>query len=483
MITKAVFDWADRTPDKPAIVYNGVVWSYRSLAELIAVARGYFARRGCAGPGVAVLKVPNLMEFWVLSLALRSLGLTTIASPSTEAVSELRLLDVRCVVTGSADAWPGLAELCAAQGFELLVASLEGETALGLDEVATPNPPGGHILRTSGTTGDYKMVHMDPSFEAEFARDRREILGVGQDSVVAAFNCGAWTGIGYNSPISTWLVGATVVIDQWRDAYLGLLYPGITHAMVTPAMLAAILAAPAGAFPRNERMHLSVVSGTITQAQIDETRARITPRIFNRVGSTEVNTFANTALETPDDHRWHRLVPSREVQIVDEFDRPVPIGEVGRVRVSTSGGPTSYLHDAEMTRAFFKDGFFYPGDLAIMREDGRMALQGRYTDVINIKGHKIMPAPIEDRLREAFGVSGACLVSVQDNNGEEELNLVIETRSLIDTPTLTAVLSRELQGFSEVRVHYATVLPRTGTGKVLRQAVTALAIAARAAPR
>ena len=91
------------------------------------------------------------------------------------------------------------------------------------------------------------------------------------------------------------------------------------------------------------------------------------------------------------------------VEIVDESDRLVPTGKIGRVRVSTAGGPTSYLNDEAATRAFFKDGFFYSGDLAVMRSDGRMALQGRFTDVINVRGAKISPAPIEDRLGELFG--------------------------------------------------------------------------------
>jgi len=320
---------------------------------------------------------------------------------------------------------------------------------------------------------------MDPAFEAEFMRDRQAILGIDQDSVVAAFGFGAWTGIGYNSPLSAWFVGATAIIDQDREPHMALLYPGVTHAMVFPQLLAGLLAAPEGVFPRNPAMHLSVTSGAITQVQIDQTRARLTPRIFNRVGSTEVNTFANTLLESPEDHRWHRLVEGREVQIVDDRDRLVPVGEIGRVRVSTKGGPTGYLDDPEATAAFFKDGFFYPGDLAVMREDGRMALQGRVTDVINVRGHKILPAPIEIRLREALGVSGVCLFSMQDDNGEEELHVAIETPAPIATEVLAAALQREIEGYPGVHVHFVPALPRNDTGKIVRRAVVFDVLAAR----
>jgi acyl-coenzyme A synthetase/AMP-(fatty) acid ligase len=37
-------------------------------------------------------------------------------------------------------------------------------------------------------------------------------------------------------------------------------------------------------------------------------------------------------------------------------------------------------------QAFFRNGCFYPGDLGIMLPDGRIALQGRVTDVINVNG-------------------------------------------------------------------------------------------------
>jgi acyl-coenzyme A synthetase/AMP-(fatty) acid ligase len=471
MITRSIFDWAERAPDKTALVYNGWPLSYRLFAQFIALARGYFARRGCVGAGVAVVATMRLMDFWVLSLALRSLGLTTIAAPTVKAVGELGLPDVRCVVGSAADTWHGLTEMCAAQGFNLLSATMVDETPLTLDVLPPPNPPGGHILQTSGTTGAYKKVLIDPSFEAEFMRGRRQVHEVTQDSVVHVFNFGGWTGVGYKSPASAWLAGATVIIDQRPEPHLALLYPGATHATVTPQTLASILAAPEGSFPRSQTMRLMVASGTVTQTQIDQAKARIAPRLFNSLGSTEVATFGFTALDSPDDHRWHRLVPGHEVQIVDEFDRPGRAGEVGRVRVSTAGGPISYLYDDEATRAFFRDGFFYPGDLGVIRSDGRLALQGRVTDVINIGGHKISPEPIEDKLREAFAVSGVCLFSMQDDAGEEQIHVVVETPAPIDSNRLIGVVSSHLQGFPRAHVHYVAALPRNGTGKLMRQAV------------
>jgi acyl-coenzyme A synthetase/AMP-(fatty) acid ligase len=107
-----------------------------------------------------------------------------------------------------------------------------------------------------------------------------------------------------------------------------------------------------------------------------------------------------------------------------------------------------------------------------------MALQGRVTGVINVAGQKISPEPIEDALRAALGVTGACLVSAQDAAGEEALHLVLETSAPLDPAALTDVLQRELRGFPGVHVHYVPALPRNPMGKMLRQAVTALAVGA-----
>ena len=479
MVARLIFDWARETPDKVALDYNGEPWSYAAFAQAIAVARGYFNRRGLIGEGVAVVAVGHLREFWVLSLALRSLGLTTIAVQSAEAVAALRLPDVRSVVASAAEAWPDLAERCAEQGWPLLAAAVEGEQPLALDE-GDSFPPGGHILQTSGTTGQYKMVLFDPSFEPEYLRRRRAASGLNQNSVANLFDFAAWTGVGYKAPSNAWTVGATVVFHQGLEPHLALRRPGLTSATVVPTVLAAILAQPEGAFPRSETMQLAVIGGTITQSQIDQAKARITPILTNGLGATESHPIAETPLNTPDDHRWHRLSPGSVVELVDEFDKPVPIGQIGRLRIGTEGGPTRYLYDEEATKAFFRDGFFYPGDLAVMREDGRIALQGRVTEVINVRGHKMSPGPIEERLREALAVEGACLLSLQDDHGEEELHLVIEAAAPVDVAVLTPVLQAELGGFPGVHVEYRPTLPRNAMGKVLRQTLTMDLIAARA---
>ncbi len=365
MITQMIFDWAKRTPDRTAIVHNGRPYSYQSFAQLIGTARGYFARRGYSGPGYAMLAVHNLLDFWVVSLALRSLGLTTMAVEAELAVRNHRLPSVRCVVAAPGETWAGLDTVCSELGLPLLSVSLAGEAHLGLEDVAAAHPLGGHILRTSGTTGIRKMVLMSPADDTFVQRLQSDVFGMNQHSLLCLFDFGAWTGHAYKWAISTWSVGGAIVIEQGREAYRALLYPGVTHAVLNPLVLAGILAAPADAFPRNDSMQVAVGAGALTRMHVEQAKARITPRIFNYVASTEAGIISFTPLDTPEQQRWHRLVPGRAVEIVNDTDRPVPAGAIGRMR-SQHGGRAHRLFQRRNG-----DAGLFQGRLLLSRRSGR----------------------------------------------------------------------------------------------------------------
>ena len=471
MITEAIFDWARKTPDKTAVIYNEQRWSYRSFAERISLARGYFLKRGYSGPGYAVLAIHNRMEFWILSLALRSLGLTTVAVGNPAVLADLSLPDIRCVISGEGEAWPDLDRLCQARGLTLFSVSLQHESTPPSTTLPdSPHQPGGHILLTSGTTGRFKMLLSTPAIDACFLRWRTEVTGLSQDSVLCIFSFEPWTAGGYRSASNPWLVGGTTVMEHGREPYRALLNTSITHGTIVPALLEPILLAPANAYPRNDAMQLAVTGGALTRRQVEQTKARITSRVFSWLGATEISAFACTPLETDEDQRWHRVLPHRVVEIVSEAGVTVPAGEVGHLRVSTKDAHTGYLGDEATTKVHFKDGFFYPGDLATLRSDGRIALQGRSTDVINAMGRKIFPAEIESRLCESLGVSGACLVSMQNHGGEEELYIVLESKGPVATERLRAALD-VWKLFPRTHVRYVKSLPRNQMGKVLRQAL------------
>jgi acyl-coenzyme A synthetase/AMP-(fatty) acid ligase len=474
MILDAIFAAAAASPGKDAVIFNGRAWSFGAFAAAIEAGADHLVGRGVGGHGVGILAVDDILDAWIWGFALRRLGLTTVIARSVDEIAALDLTDVRCLLVPAANPRPDLASLCARQDWPLIAMERQMTLSARPRGDAPARPPGGHILQTSGTTGAAKKVLIDPSQEALLVARRQTVYGIGRDTVAAYPEFGGWTGVGYKSAVAVWAVGGTVVIDQGRAAHLALAEPRLTHTELIPIMLASILAAPADAIAFNPGLQMVVTGAPITEALAREARSRVTPRLLTAIGATEVSVFACTPLTSSEDRRWHRPVADAEVQIVDEDDRPLSPGGLGRLRVSAADGPGAYLGDPAASAEFFRHGFFYPGDLAVMRQDGRFALHGRVTDVVNILGQKLAPAPIEDALREALGVTGVCLFSMQDDNAEEQAHLAIETDTPVDQGVLAGVLGRYLPGLASAHVHHVRALPRNSMGKVQRLALQVL---------
>ena len=293
----------------------------------------------------------------------------------------------------------------------------------------------------------------------------------GPQAVHHVFDYGPWTIAGFGIPQSTWTEGGGIIIHQDAEHHKALQNPRGTHAMLLPYYLGQVLSAPEGSFPFNETLTLYLSGGTVTASQIREAKRRVCPKVCNRLASTELGPVAITPIDDSQDHRWQAVLPGRGVEIVDEQDCAVPLGQIGQLRVSVGSGPAEYFNDPVATAKFFRHGYFYPGDLAMARSDGRIALQGRTTEIINVDGSKVAPGPIEDIVREKHSLSDVCLLSAQNSHGEEQVYAVVETA----VPLSPQVLEQIANTFNDIRLTVLTVakLPRTATGKIIRAEVQA----------
>jgi len=477
MLTARIFERARRTPAKLAIIDGHARLSYEDFARVIEAARRHLASLTLPVGQVAVLCMASLLEVWIVGLALRSLGVTTLAVRAFEDIANLDLSEPACIVTTQPEATAAVLAMAAATKWRLIVLA-PGVFSLGPDALAPPQEStaparGGHILLTSGTTGAYKKVLIDPASELANIPRRAAMFGVSERSLVNLFDFGGWTSAGYNMAVCAWGVGGAVAMNQGPGKYRSAPWAETTHAELHTEMLRDLLDG-ADAIAPNPAMALIVISGSLSRALWEKAKARLTPRIFTCVAATETGPFAVTSVETADDLHWHRVHPSRRVEIVDEADQPVPPGVQGRLRVHFSDNVRGYLDDPAATAHFFRDGCFYPGDLAVFGPDGRLALQGRVTEVINVMGAKVAAPPIEDALRDQLGAQGVCLFSLQGADGGEELHIAIESRRPIDPQALSTAIRRQLHGFDGAHVHFVPTLPRSPAGKVQRLAVRAM---------
>lgn len=469
-----IFEQAQRQPAKAALVHEGLVLRYAELAHRIVGTRRFLDAQGLPGTGVAVIASTQLLDDWVLLFALRSLGFSTVAARSVAEIEALALPDIACVVLAARDGEPAPMQPDAGFPWRWLQVPRHALDATGslppaaLSLVAAP--AAGHIVRTSGTTGAYKKVRRDvPTEDSGLAR-LAQVFMITAGSVVFAADFPVWTAGGFRWPLCTWTVGGTVVLQSTPGPLRAPAEIAFSHVLMTPDKLTTLLRTPGAAPRRNPAMRLMVTGGALSPALLAEAQGALTTQIYSMLGSTEASIFAVTPLNRPQDLLSHRILPTREVQVVDADDRPLAPGLQGLVRSRLTDGLPGYLNDEAATRTHFRDGWFYPGDLGVFGPDGRLTLQGRESDVVNVLGNKIATAAVEQALRERLQVREVCILVLSDTGTEDELQLVIETPRALNGDDIAAAVLAEFGPLRAlpVRVHFTTALPRNAMGKVPR---------------
>jgi acyl-coenzyme A synthetase/AMP-(fatty) acid ligase len=461
-------------------VNNGSAISYQAFAARIMAARGFLEAQSIDRSRIAILCIHDVLSSWAIGLALRSLGVTTVNARSNEDIEQLGLGPATVVaLTAETGAWVGLAAAARQAGQPFIVAPetwSDGVSSLEVDEAALIGAaPGGHVLLTSATTGDYKKVRLDAAAAKMAAEQNAAVAGLTEDAAICVFGFGGWTAAGYIWPQAAWSVGAAIVADYrpepWRSLTIAAEWPRCA-AVTTPHMLASLLAAPSDVPLRNDAMTLIVVGGVLSQAQWRLARERLTDDVRSIYGATETLLMTHTRLRAPEDLEWYRVIPGCDVQVVDEEDRPLDAGRVGVVRTRPTRA-SEYLDDPAATRAYFRHGYFYPGDLGVLDENGRLALRGRVTDVINVLGNKYGALPIESALRDSLGAKDVCVYSTPAAGGEQ-VHVAIQLGQNVSPAELKSALLEALpRGIANVEVHAVDGFPRNHMGKIDRSKLMA----------
>jgi acyl-CoA synthetase (AMP-forming)/AMP-acid ligase II len=157
--------------------------------------------------------------------------------------------------------------------------------------------------------------------------------------------------------------------------------------------------------------------------------------------------------------------------VIDEHDRPVQPGEVGRM---ARGGnvPLEYYKDPEKSAATFitVDGMRYsvPGDMARLELDGTMTLLGRGSQCINSGGEKVFPEEVEAALKAHPKVFDALVVGVADERWGQRVAALVEPRPG-EVPTLEELdehCRTKLAGYKVPKeLHLVPTVPRHPSGK------------------
>jgi fatty-acyl-CoA synthase len=167
-----------------------------------------------------------------------------------------------------------------------------------------------------------------------------------------------------------------------------------------------------------------------------------------------------------------RVGPHLEVKVVDPVSgAAVPRGSAGELCTRGYSVMLGYWNEPEKTaEAVDAEGWMHTGDLAVMDQDGFLAITGRIKDMVIRGGENVYPREIEEFLLTHPDILDVQVIGVPDEKYGEELMAWVRLR-----PGATELTQDALRAFCTGRLahykiprylHLVDAFPMTVTGKV-----------------
>ena len=203
--------------------------------------------------------------------------------------------------------------------------------------------------------------------------------------------------------------------------------------------------------------------------------------IYQVYGSTEAGHVTYSRInENVKPNTLGLPLKSRECIVVDpETLKPVPVGEIGELLVTSPYTVKEYWNKLEETKRSYVDingkTFYRMSDYVKQDSDGEFIYVERSADIIKHKAYRISASEIEAVLQDHPTVIGACVVGVLDEKVGERIKAIVvlkaDARGVGGAELLQWCRDKlapyKVPGYIEFR----DMLPKSKVGKLLRREI------------
>ncbi|WP_311550209.1 class I adenylate-forming enzyme family protein [Prevotella aurantiaca] len=325
------------------------------------------------------------------------------------------------------------------------------------------------ILFTTGTTGNAKAVMI--SHQTIWANAENLVLSQGFNHDITFIINGPLNHIGSLSKIyPTIYVGGTIkIIDGMKDIKsFFTAIDTIPHKVATflvPAAIRMLIALWKEELKKVADKIDFIETGAAPMAASDMKKfCELLPksRLYNTYASTETG-----IISTYDYNDGESLAGcvGKSMKHSSFF-----ITDDGHVACKGTTLMTGYWNDEEATEAVMRDGVIKTADLGYIDDKGRLRLQGRGDDTINIGGYKIAPSEVEEVALAFPTVKDCVCISAEHIVMGEILKLLVVPHHNFERKELITFLKDRLESY-KIPVLYEEVnsIERTFNGKINRK--------------
>jgi fatty-acyl-CoA synthase len=489
--------WAQRQPNKPALIYEGRVISYAELESGASTTAKWLRSMGVSNSDRVAVLLRNCPEFVELFLACSQVGAIFVPLNHRSTGKELAYLLKNSAATLLVTDWEfhpvlGGNEIASAlhevklvwlgkpggeqdRVYHTELEAIPGEGFVSDAENFTRDPEDVQILMyTSGTTGNPKGALL--SYRKTFFNSLNAVifLELARDDVMLVvlplFHSG-----GLLIQLSSILyAGGTVVLARHFSAkqfFSHVERYGVTTFLGVPTIYRLLLSVPPG-----ERKGLSLPKVCAIGGE-KSTPSLITACIDagfplrELMGQTETSIILwaseKDLLERPG--CVGRPVVHAEVQLQNSDGMSVGSGVIGEIVVRGPVMMTGYWRNPDQTRVVFRNGWLRTGDLARRDEDGFFFLVDRMRDMFISGGENVSTTEVEQVLEDHPGVAEAAVIGVDDNVwGQTGCAFIVrESGATLQQFELDEFCKERLARYKcPTRYIFISSLPRTSLGKV-----------------
>jgi acetyl-CoA synthetase len=339
-------------------------------------------------------------------------------------------------------------------------------------------------MYSSGSTGRPKgIVHLQHDMaysEAAFARNVLELkvddicfsvpkiffaYGFG-NSITFPFSVGAATLLLPGQPKPAAIFEA---IERFRPTvFFGL-----------PTLYTSLTKAEGAAATDFSSLRMALSAAEVLSAEVFNGWKKLTGiEIVEGLGSTEVlHIYLSNRPENKKLGAAGLRVPGYEIELKDSDGRAVGDNEEGILWVRGDSNTPLYWNRPDKTAETIREeGWIYTGDRFVRDSDGFHFFRGRADDLIKISGQWVYPLEVELCLAEHPDVRECAVFAVELPDRRMTLKAVVVMNGAFDSVDATKMLQdyvkASLLPYKYPReIKFLDELPKTGTGKIDRQAL------------
>lgn len=176
---------------------------------------------------------------------------------------------------------------------------------------------------------------------------------------------------------------------------------------------------------------LKIAAGLDSPETIEKYKQITNGNFYSLYGQTETSCVATFCAYDDAPGSAGKPLPLAAVRLVDDYDNPVPVGQVGEITVKGPMVFKGYWNLPEDNEYTFREGWHHTGDLGRFDENGYLWYAGRKAEKELIKpgGENVYPAEVEKVILQHPAVEKTVVLGVPDPKWKEAIKAVCQLKA------------------------------------------------------